>query len=59
MEILSEASDDEEGTEDTAVSDFVYNKDAAKECLAAMEAMTCEELTSGIPSECDGVYTEE
>ena len=56
MEILSEASDD---SEDTAVSDFVYNKDAAKECLAAMEAMTCEELTSGIPSECDGVYTEE
>jgi hypothetical protein len=59
VEILTESSDESEGAEDTAASDFVYNKDVAKECLAAMEAMSCEDFSSGIPSECEGVYTEE
>ena len=45
--------------EDTAASDLVYNKQNAKECLAALEAMSCEDMTSGTPSECEGVYSEE
>ena len=45
---------------DTAITnDFVYDKQAAKECLKEIEALTCEEIGDGNitgPS-CENVYT--
>ena len=55
--ILTEASEEE--TDDTASTDLVYNKEYAKDCLAAMEEMSCDDFSSGLPSACEDVYTEE
>ena len=59
--IFTEAT--EESTEDTAAdeTEYVYNKAAAKECLASMEAATCDDLSNAefTPAGCDEVYTEE
>lgn len=55
-EILTETSEE---TDDTASTDLVYNKEYAKDCLAAMEEMSCDDLSSGLPSACEDVYTEE
>ena len=57
VEILTEASEEE--TEDTASTGLVYNKEYAKDCLAAMEEMSCDDFSSGLPSACEDVYTEE
>ena len=56
VEILTEASAD---ASDTAATDLVYNKEYAKDCLAAMEEMSCDDFSSGVPSACEDVYTEE
>lgn len=48
-----------DSAEDTAASDWVYNKEYAKECLSAMEAMSCEDFTGGLPEACENVYSEE
>ena len=57
--ILTDATSSEEV--DTAItSDFVYDKQAAKDCLNELEALTCEEIGDGnitAPS-CENVYTE-
>ena len=62
VSILS--SMEESATEDTSVEiiegDFVYDKKAAKECLAELEAMTCDEWNSETTvASCENVYTEE
>ena len=53
-DILNRTSDD-----DTVSSDLVYNKEYAEECLLSMEALSCEDFQSGIPTACEDVYSEE
>ena len=57
--ILTDATSSEEV--DTAITnDLVYDKQAAKDCLNELEALTCEEIGDGnitAPS-CENVYTE-
>lgn len=57
IQILTEAG--EEDTDDTASTDLVYNKEYAKDCLDAMDAMSCEDFSSGLPAACEDVYSEE
>lgn len=60
ISIFTEAT--EEAAEDTgATTEYVYNKAAAKECLASMEAATCDDLSDAefTPAGCNDVYTEE
>ena len=60
VQILTEADDEEtDETDDTAGAGLVYNKEYAKECLDAMDAMSCEDFSSGLPAACEDVYSEE
>ena len=50
-----------EASDDTAVtSELVYDKKAAKECLAELEALTCDDFSDSTVSApaCENVYTE-
>jgi hypothetical protein len=55
VEILTESSEGD----DTASTDLLYNKQYAKDCLAAMEEMSCDDFSSGLPAACEDVYSEE
>ena len=57
VQILTEAGNEE--TDDTASTGLVYNKEYAKDCLDAMDAMSCEDFSSGLPAACEDVYSEE
>ena len=63
-ECVSILSGEDDSADDTALGttegNFVYDKNAAKECLAELEALTCDDFSveTTLPS-CEKVYTEE
>ena len=56
--ILTEATSEAESDSGTT-TDYVYDKQAAKECLAELGALTCEDMgDSGVTApSCENVYT--